>query len=211
MRGRMIAGAALIAVGLVWIGQGLGVLSGSSFMVGDATLGGRRRGGRGRGGRRGDQRGAGARGRTPEPGSPGRLGLAGRARRSRGERAAAAGGRVRHAAARRSRPRHRQVAEAGVAIRPGRLVEQRAQPRAVRRSGAARRRRSGACAGPSSAPRSGARGRTGARRVSRASHRCRRPGCRASSSWASCRAVLASGQRSAATGYHRRSTMEVTA
>jgi predicted anti-sigma-YlaC factor YlaD len=31
----MILALALVAVGLVWIGQGLGVLRGSSFMVGD--------------------------------------------------------------------------------------------------------------------------------------------------------------------------------
>jgi len=36
MRGRMILALALVAVGLVWIGQGLGVLRGSSFMVDDA-------------------------------------------------------------------------------------------------------------------------------------------------------------------------------
>ena len=35
MRGRMLAGVLLIAVGLVWIGQGTGALQGSSFMVGD--------------------------------------------------------------------------------------------------------------------------------------------------------------------------------
>jgi hypothetical protein len=35
MRGRLIIALALIAVGLVWIGQGLGSLGGSSFMVGD--------------------------------------------------------------------------------------------------------------------------------------------------------------------------------
>ena len=35
MRGRVIAALALIAVGAVWIGQGLGVLTGDSFMVGD--------------------------------------------------------------------------------------------------------------------------------------------------------------------------------
>ena len=35
MRGRLIAGLALLAVGLVWIGQGLGLLRGSSFMVDD--------------------------------------------------------------------------------------------------------------------------------------------------------------------------------
>lgn len=35
MRGRMILALALVAVGLVWIGQGLGVLRGSSFMVDD--------------------------------------------------------------------------------------------------------------------------------------------------------------------------------
>jgi hypothetical protein len=33
MRGRLIAAALLVAVGLVWIGQGLGLLRGSSFMV----------------------------------------------------------------------------------------------------------------------------------------------------------------------------------
>jgi hypothetical protein len=32
----MILALALVAVGLVWIGQGLGVLRGSSFMVDDA-------------------------------------------------------------------------------------------------------------------------------------------------------------------------------
>jgi hypothetical protein len=35
MRNRWIAAVALGVVGLVWIGQGLGVLRGSSFMVGD--------------------------------------------------------------------------------------------------------------------------------------------------------------------------------
>ena len=35
MRGRLIAGILLVLVGLVWIGQGLGVLRGSSFMVDD--------------------------------------------------------------------------------------------------------------------------------------------------------------------------------
>ena len=35
MRGRLIAGALLALVGLVWIGQGLGLLRGSSFMVDD--------------------------------------------------------------------------------------------------------------------------------------------------------------------------------
>lgn len=36
MRGRMIMAAALVVVGLVWIGQGSGLLAGSSFMVGEA-------------------------------------------------------------------------------------------------------------------------------------------------------------------------------
>ena len=35
MRGRLIAGILLALVGLVWIGQGLGLLRGSSFMVDD--------------------------------------------------------------------------------------------------------------------------------------------------------------------------------
>ena len=35
MRGRMITTALLIVVGLVWVGQGTGLLAGSSFMVGD--------------------------------------------------------------------------------------------------------------------------------------------------------------------------------
>jgi len=35
MRTRWIIAVALGAVGLVWIGQGLGILRGSSFMVGD--------------------------------------------------------------------------------------------------------------------------------------------------------------------------------
>jgi hypothetical protein len=35
MRGRVIVAVACIAVGLVWIGQGLGLLRGSSFMVDD--------------------------------------------------------------------------------------------------------------------------------------------------------------------------------
>ncbi len=35
MRGRLIAGIALALVGAVWIGQGLGLLRGSSFMVDD--------------------------------------------------------------------------------------------------------------------------------------------------------------------------------
>ena len=35
MRGRWLFAALLIALGLVWIGQGLGMLRGSSFMVDD--------------------------------------------------------------------------------------------------------------------------------------------------------------------------------
>ncbi|MDO8484927.1 MAG: hypothetical protein Q7S35_08265 [Candidatus Limnocylindrales bacterium] len=35
MRTRWIIAAGLAAIGLVWIGQGLGLLSGSSFMVDD--------------------------------------------------------------------------------------------------------------------------------------------------------------------------------
>lgn len=35
MRGRLIVALALVAVGLVWVGQGLGLLQGSSFMVDD--------------------------------------------------------------------------------------------------------------------------------------------------------------------------------
>jgi hypothetical protein len=35
MRARLIVALALIAVGLVWVGQGLGLLRGSSFMVDD--------------------------------------------------------------------------------------------------------------------------------------------------------------------------------
>jgi hypothetical protein len=34
-RGRIIAAVALVAVGLVWVGQGFGLLRGSSFMVDD--------------------------------------------------------------------------------------------------------------------------------------------------------------------------------
>ena len=35
MRTRWIVAAGMAAVGLVWIGQGVGLLRGSSFMVGD--------------------------------------------------------------------------------------------------------------------------------------------------------------------------------
>jgi hypothetical protein len=35
MRGRLIAGMLLALVGAVWIGQGFGLLRGSSFMVDD--------------------------------------------------------------------------------------------------------------------------------------------------------------------------------
>ena len=35
MRARMITAASLILVGAIWIGQGLGLLRGSSFMVDD--------------------------------------------------------------------------------------------------------------------------------------------------------------------------------
>lgn len=35
MRGRLILSVLLVLVGLVWIGQGTGLLAGSSFMVGD--------------------------------------------------------------------------------------------------------------------------------------------------------------------------------
>ena len=33
MRGRLITAASLVVLGLIWIGQGLGVLRGSSFMT----------------------------------------------------------------------------------------------------------------------------------------------------------------------------------
>jgi len=36
-RNRTIGAVLLIATGLVWIGQGIGLLRGSSFMVGDPT------------------------------------------------------------------------------------------------------------------------------------------------------------------------------
>jgi len=36
MRGSVILGVLLVLVGLVWIGQGLGLLRGSSFMVDDS-------------------------------------------------------------------------------------------------------------------------------------------------------------------------------
>jgi hypothetical protein len=36
MRGRLITGILLVLVGAVWIGQGLGLLRGSSFMVDDS-------------------------------------------------------------------------------------------------------------------------------------------------------------------------------
>lgn len=35
MRGRVLAGVLVILVGAVWIGQGLGILRSSSFMVDD--------------------------------------------------------------------------------------------------------------------------------------------------------------------------------
>ena len=35
MRGRWLLSVLLVLVGLVWIGQGSGLLAGSSFMVGD--------------------------------------------------------------------------------------------------------------------------------------------------------------------------------
>ena len=35
MRGRVIAGTLLVLVGAVWVGQGFGLLRGSSFMVDD--------------------------------------------------------------------------------------------------------------------------------------------------------------------------------
>lgn len=35
LRGRLLIAIACIAVGLVWVGQGLGLLRGSSFMVDD--------------------------------------------------------------------------------------------------------------------------------------------------------------------------------
>ena len=33
MRGRLITAASLVVLGLIWIGQGLGLLRGSGFMV----------------------------------------------------------------------------------------------------------------------------------------------------------------------------------
>jgi hypothetical protein len=33
MRGRLITAASLVVLGLIWIGQGLGLLRGSSFMT----------------------------------------------------------------------------------------------------------------------------------------------------------------------------------
>lgn len=35
MRGRVITGVSMVLVGAIWIGQGLGLLRGSSFMVDD--------------------------------------------------------------------------------------------------------------------------------------------------------------------------------
>ncbi len=35
MRGRMITATAMVLVGLIWISQGLGLLRGTGFMVGD--------------------------------------------------------------------------------------------------------------------------------------------------------------------------------
>jgi hypothetical protein len=35
MRGRVITGASIVLVGAIWVGQGLGILRGSSFMVDD--------------------------------------------------------------------------------------------------------------------------------------------------------------------------------
>ena len=35
MRGRVITGASMAFVGAIWVGQGLGLLRGSSFMVDD--------------------------------------------------------------------------------------------------------------------------------------------------------------------------------
>lgn len=35
MRGRVITGASIVLVGAIWVGQGLGLLRGSSFMVDD--------------------------------------------------------------------------------------------------------------------------------------------------------------------------------
>lgn len=40
MRGRLLFAALLVAVGLVWIGQGLGWLRGTSFMVNDVRWAG---------------------------------------------------------------------------------------------------------------------------------------------------------------------------
>ena len=37
IRTRVILAIILVALGLVWVGQGSGVLKGSSFMVGDPT------------------------------------------------------------------------------------------------------------------------------------------------------------------------------
>ncbi len=39
MRNRWILAGVLIVVGLVWMGQGFGLLQGSSFMTGDARWG----------------------------------------------------------------------------------------------------------------------------------------------------------------------------
>ena len=36
-RTRVVGGVVLIAIGFVWIGQGTGLLQGTSFMVGDPT------------------------------------------------------------------------------------------------------------------------------------------------------------------------------
>jgi hypothetical protein len=36
-RTRIVGGVILVATGLVWVGQGLGLLRSSSFMVGDPT------------------------------------------------------------------------------------------------------------------------------------------------------------------------------
>jgi hypothetical protein len=40
MRTRWVIAGVVVVIGLVWLGQGLGILRGSSFMVGDARWAG---------------------------------------------------------------------------------------------------------------------------------------------------------------------------
>ena len=192
MRTRWIIAAVLVVIGAVWIGQGLGFFRGSGFMDGDPRWAVDRCGA----GRASASSSAGPRsgcaGRRPDPARPGLL------RRADGHLVPVPGERepqeprvgqqpgddpgVVEAAGRRDRrPGTGARSCRGARPAPSRSVKRWSSPGAI----------GALLAGRRSGRRPVVRGRSEGPRASRPSRPARRPGCRASSWSASCRAGLA--------------------